>query len=589
MHQRSLVLIKQVLRQEVSKVSVGTPKYIIQRKSVVGDEGEWVKMFDPPKESPVLPERMKPTNPVPEVMAAVGYQKKPTVLHTVKRELLKSFDIDTWDKKKKLKIFSIADGENPAASGGTWPGATIRVPRGTVFHCKTSGQSPPPHTIHWHGLEPTPINDGVGHCSMEIGDHTYQLQPNFIGTYFDHCHRNTVQHFEFGLYELFIVEPPDAFFSSIAATNPDGTVRIKTTIPIGACRDGKRRTAANVGKVLLPDGTIADYSAKFPGFNSNPIQSPDPLGKYPVDPHANTVPYDVEALWVFDDRDSVWSDLGKNAKATYPMHGTNPGVNDHFHNNGIDPAAPDDFFAFNDFNADYWFITGVPIPAHKGETGTIPSDIVVPPQLNSGVSGSQVSITANMGKKILIRCLDAAYNCTTVRFPLDAVIIAWDGRALGVPPFGKYNNAYLVPANDPIHFSVARRFDALIDAPTSPMDLFATVDFIDTRGQVPGEPENKLSTGRIPIHIGDFGWISGKVAINKISGVPLAGVEMTLTGPVTRKVWTDINGDYIFPRLQDDMYKITPSLAGYKFLPSNKNVPYLNKNVEGVNFVAMQL
>jgi hypothetical protein len=79
------------------------------------------------------------------------------------------------------------------------------------------------------------------------------------------------------------------------------------------------------------------------------------------DPHAFTVPYDVEALWVLDDRDSVWSDLASNAKAFYPGGAntqdghmidavgnpivplpTRPGVDDQF---------PHGFF--HDFNADY--------------------------------------------------------------------------------------------------------------------------------------------------------------------------------------------------------------------------------------------
>ena len=55
------------------------------------------------------------------------------------------------------------------------------------------------------------MNDGVGHASMEIGEYTYQWQPNHIGSYFYHCHRNTIQHFEFGLYGFLIIEPPDAF------------------------------------------------------------------------------------------------------------------------------------------------------------------------------------------------------------------------------------------------------------------------------------------------------------------------------------------------------------------------------------------
>ena len=94
----------------------------------------------------------------------------------------------------------IGDPANPSASGGTYPGPTLRMPRSVLFHAETSGKGPPPHTIHWHGIEPTPLNDGVGHCSMELGHYTYQWQPNFMGFYFAHCHRNTMQHFEYGLY-----------------------------------------------------------------------------------------------------------------------------------------------------------------------------------------------------------------------------------------------------------------------------------------------------------------------------------------------------------------------------------------------------
>ena len=46
---------------------------------------------------------------------------------------------------------------------------------------------------------------------MEIGWQTYQFQPNHIGSYFYHCHRNTFQHLEYGLYGFLIIEPPDAY------------------------------------------------------------------------------------------------------------------------------------------------------------------------------------------------------------------------------------------------------------------------------------------------------------------------------------------------------------------------------------------
>ncbi len=457
-------------------MSFASPAFHIPRQSVVGVENEWIKMWDPPTASPQEPEEVAPTNPVPEVMLAAGYLSHVTAPHVVQRDLLHGLQVPTWDGQKLLNFMTFRDGDNLSAIG-TFPGPTIRVPRGAIFHGETHGHGPPPHTIHWHGIEPTPINDGVGHCSMEIGSFIYQWQPNFMGSYFYHCHRNTVQHFEFGLYGFMIFDPPDAFFASIASTNPDGTVNLNS-IPIGACSDGKFRVAANV----------ANYP-QFPGFIAG-----DPVeGVANGDPWAYTVPYDVEALWVCDDRDSVWSDMAPNAFATFPRGGTIPGVNDEFKRN---PGA-NGFFAFNDFNADYWFITGVPVPAHKGGTAAIPPNIVVPAALNSGVSGQQVSVNAQVGQTILVRCLDAAYNCLDVTFPVDAVIIAFDGRALGVPPFGLYNRAFLLPAGTPYHLSTARRFDALI-RPTQPINSFATAKFINTRGQVPGFAEEVVCTALIP-------------------------------------------------------------------------------------------
>jgi hypothetical protein len=450
----------------------------------------FVKMWDPPTESPLTPDFISPTNPVPEVMTAAGLADPPSVPHTLELDLLNGDAIDTWDGAKRLAWYMIGDTNLATQPGGTYPGPTIRMPRGVIFHATTKGKGPPPHTIHWHGLEPTPMNDGVGHCSMEIGDYTYQLQPSFIGSYFYHCHRNTMQHFEFGLYGLFLVEPPDAYF----ATQWD------PTIPIGHCRDGKRRTAANL--TGFP---------QFPNFVGGDIRDPDPEANNPnlpaslkflSNPHAMTVAYDVEALWVFDDRDSIWSDLADNARATFPVHGTVPGYNDNFFSNAGDPVLPGDFFAFNDYRADYWFVTGVPVPAHKGETAAIPPGIVVPAELNSGISGSQVSVEALTNQTILFRVLDAAYNNCVYTFPFPIVIIAWDGRALGVAPYG-FNHAYEVPANTPIKVSVGRRFDALARF-TSPGNHLVKCEFIDTRGSDTVGFENVTCTALIPVNISEL-------------------------------------------------------------------------------------
>ena len=127
---------------------------------------------------------------------------------------------------------------------------------------------------------------------MEIGQYTYQFKPNHIGTYFYHCHRNTVQHFEFGLWGALLIVPADAYFAT--QQNP--------AIPIGACRDGRFRTQANLTRVLLPDGSTEDWSARFPGFNSNPLTAPDPLRQCPTDPHALTIPYAFRPFAPFDAR-----------------------------------------------------------------------------------------------------------------------------------------------------------------------------------------------------------------------------------------------------------------------------------------------
>lgn len=466
-------------------MSFSEPAHTIARWSVVGMEGMWAKMFDPPKESPTTPDLVPPTNPVPEVLAAAGFQTPPDIPHTVVLDLMHGVRLETWDNRGDGMEFYLFRNQDAIADiRDEFPSATLRLPQGVVFHCETDGHGPPPHTIHWHGLEPTPHNDGVGHCSFEIGHYVYQLQPQFIGTYFAHCHRNTMQHFEFGLYFLMLVEPKDAYFATMY--NP--------AIPIGHCRDGRRRTAANLS--AFP---------QFPDFNPAAISDADPWRgvaslKFNSHPHAQTVAYDVEALWVLDDRDSAWSDLGNNARATYPRHGSRPGFDDHFNYNGDDgPAAPGDFFAFNDFNADYWYVTGVPVPCYKGGSAAIPAGIEVPAALNSGVAGSQVSIRGLVGQTILVRCLDAAYNSAEVTFPVDVVIIAWDGRALGVAPFG-YNHPYLVKAGTPIDMTTARRFDALIQV-NAPLNAHATVKFINSRGQLPGEAQEVVCTALIPIEI----------------------------------------------------------------------------------------
>jgi len=590
-------------------MSVNNPAYKVTRWSVVGMEGMYAKMFDPPTESPpptdqllLVPQGLIRPNPVPDVMWAAGLQSKPSIAHTVQRDLLNSLSLPSWDGLKKLVFYTIGDRDNPSASRGTYPGPTLRMPRSVIFNGDVSGHGPPPHTIHWHGMEPTPMNDGVGHCSMELGHYVYQWQPNFQGFYFLHCHRNTMQHFEFGLFSAMIFETPDAWFAS-QTFDANGNALLDAagkpllnSIPIGCGRDGKRRVACNLDDPLtgLPRFT------QFKGFNRNPVDTPDPGPgpgdtqiSFPTDPHAMTVPIDVDTLMVFDDRDSTWSDLAPNARATFPTSGTMPGINDQF---ALNPGS-NGFAAFNDFNADYWFVTGVAVPAHKGGTGTIPANLVIPPALNSGISGTQISVNAKTGDTIAIRILDAAYNFLRVTLPIDAVVIAWDGRALGVAPYG-HNESYLVPAGTPIEMAVGRRFDALCSSNVPINGAFIKAEFLNHKSLVPdaGETEEVLMTALVPFSIN--GAILAPVtfafsgAVLDQLGTPVAGCSVTaspksLGGAPAQTVVTDAQGKYTMPGITSGSYEIAAVLPGAVklFLPVSQVVNCNNQNTTVPNIV----
>ena len=197
---------------------------------------------------------------------------------------------------------------------------------------------------------------------------------------------------------------------------------------------------------------------------------------------------------------------------TFPEHGTIPGVNDRF---DLRPGV-NGFFAFNDFNADYWYITGVPVAAAPGGEFLMPKNLLYPGVLNSGQGAdkngvdvpdlqTRVDIRAQKGQTVFLRCLNAAYNSTRYTFPVDVVIIEWDGRALGVPPLNRYTRPHFVPAGTTFLQSTARRFGLLINESVSRDDT-VKVEFLDTRSGETLRLDNKvagdvLMTVHIPIQI----------------------------------------------------------------------------------------
>lgn len=225
-----------------------------------------------------------------------------------KRNLLVDFNLILPDGGR-VPMWIIEDPDAPDAPSPlptdafrrNFPSPAIRVPQGALVNADVNCQGNT-HTIHWHGIEPTPMNDGVGHTSFEVTGHfIYQFQPRDAGTYFYHCHKNTVLHFEMGLYGLLLIDPPDP-------ANPT----VPVTYPIGGPGFAAR---FNPAAVALTDHVIH---------------------------------YDVEAAWVPDSIDSRWHSLGHNAfmQNCVPDDPMNPA---NFTQDGI----------LNDFRPDIFTLTGM--------------------------------------------------------------------------------------------------------------------------------------------------------------------------------------------------------------------------------------
>jgi alpha-tubulin suppressor-like RCC1 family protein len=83
---------------------------------------------------------------------------------------------------------------------------------------------------------------------------------------------------------------------------------------------------------------------------------------------------------------------------------------------------------------------------------------------------------------------------------------------------------------------------------------------------------------------GELTWSVSGVVLS--GGAPLAGVTVTLSGPSSGTCITDASGNYGFGGLATGTYTVTPSLAGYAFVPTSRVAYLYGNNADGFNFIA---
>ena len=149
--------------------------------------------------------------------ACYVYPDSPTTPSLVNADVTFNLTVDmniplTMDDGRTINMWGFSgSGGGMMGGGGTFPSPAMRMTEGTIVHTNLNiGMMNGVHTVHHHGIEPAHTSDGVGHITWDVnGSYTYQWRPAHAGTYFYHCHTNTVLHAEMGMYGALIVDPPE--------------------------------------------------------------------------------------------------------------------------------------------------------------------------------------------------------------------------------------------------------------------------------------------------------------------------------------------------------------------------------------------
>jgi FtsP/CotA-like multicopper oxidase with cupredoxin domain len=324
----------------------------------------------------------------------------------------------------------------------------IRVREGRVVHSNVRTRTGP-HTIHHHGIEPTPMNDGVGHLTFEVasGRYTYQWVAAEAGTYFYHCHRNTTLHFERGMYGPLIIDPD---------------------VP---------------GAPFTTWGSGQTYVAN------------------------DLVGYAAEALWVVDDIDTRWHGLGginygpgRNPIDNVAAGLQAPGAGKFGDTNNAftrinDPDNP----RLHDFDPNVFAVSGFAVPVNPTPRAVLPGQVAIPRSIDNHRL-VQVGVGVQAGGKVLVRALNAAYCHTHWVFPaaIPGLVTAADGRTFGREPWGERYSAPvpLSSINHRFQLSVARRWDVLLDTAGVAPGIYDVAVSVHT-----SIGDDRLVTIRLPITV----------------------------------------------------------------------------------------